>query len=160
MGHSKDIQPRYLWINRSSAVPPISSFLAENCSTMLVKTILIFGLIFGLVCGKAVFVQESNIWQLDEDSFWRMALRLETHVIIELYSWQLSQPPDISNVQTLNNLSTPMMLNNICQIHLLYNETHFTMILNNGKSIFHIIVLLFLLALFRIALRIFDGLQN
>ena len=53
---------------------------------MLVKTILIFCLIFGLVRGKAVFVQESNIWQLDEDSFWRMAHRLETHVIIELYT--------------------------------------------------------------------------
>ena len=53
---------------------------------MLVKTILILCLIFGLVRGKAVFVEESNIWQLDEDSFWRMAHRLETHVIIELYT--------------------------------------------------------------------------
>jgi hypothetical protein len=53
---------------------------------MLVKTIIMFCLILGLVHGKAVFVQESNIWQLDEDSFWRMALRLETHIIIELYS--------------------------------------------------------------------------
>ena len=53
---------------------------------MLVKTTVIFCLIFGLAHGKAVFVEESNIWQLDEDSFWRMSHRLETHVIIELYT--------------------------------------------------------------------------
>ena len=53
---------------------------------MLVKTTVIFCLIFGLAHGKAVFVEESNIWQLDEDSFWRMAHRLETHIIIELYT--------------------------------------------------------------------------
>ena len=53
---------------------------------MLVKTVFILSLIFGIVEGKEVFVEEFNLWQLDQNSFWRLAHKVDQHVIIELYS--------------------------------------------------------------------------
>lgn len=32
------------------------------------------------------FIKESNMWQLDKDSFWKVASRMEVHSVIELYS--------------------------------------------------------------------------
>ena len=32
------------------------------------------------------FIKESNMWQLDKDSFWKIAHRMEIHSVIELYS--------------------------------------------------------------------------
>ena len=32
------------------------------------------------------FIKEANMWQLDKDSFWKIAHRIEVNTVIELYS--------------------------------------------------------------------------
>ena len=35
---------------------------------------------------KEIFIKESNLWELDQNSFYKVAHQLHKHVIIELYS--------------------------------------------------------------------------
>ena len=35
---------------------------------------------------KEIFIKESNLWELDQNSFYKVAHQLHKHVVIELYS--------------------------------------------------------------------------
>mgnify|MGYP001173809853 FL=1 len=83
----------------------IDSKLYPNADKLITKTISYFLSIqtrinmFGRVCSGLVFltlislgateyayIEETNTHQLDMDSFWAMAHKIEKHVIIELYT--------------------------------------------------------------------------
>ena len=51
---------------------------------MKVTFIVIF--VLSLSNAKEIFIKESNLWELDQNSFYKVAHQLHKHVIIELYS--------------------------------------------------------------------------
>ena len=51
---------------------------------MKVTFIVIF--VLSVSHAKEIFIKESNLWELDQNSLYKVAHQLHKHVIIELYS--------------------------------------------------------------------------
>ena len=50
------------------------------------KCVLVFCLLIAHVSSIEKYISESNLWELDQDSFWRIVHQLDKHVVIEIYS--------------------------------------------------------------------------
>lgn len=48
--------------------------------------ILLLAVIQPLILAEEIYIPEYNLWELDEDSFYRVSHKIDKHVVIEFYT--------------------------------------------------------------------------